>query len=179
MHFFKLPAELRNYIYELTLPEHQIFTNLIVKDRKQRWEFYSLPGLLQASKQIRAETEPVFWNLRNYFTIKSGYNHTSKLPSWIRHLSKSQTKRMYCCQHRRSAIPHWVWLLLRNEPDQDQLRLNKGTYNTDERAIVDTAHAHGTPSRGCNRSGVATEAHARGEELCLAVEAALGIERRS
>lgn len=54
--FFSLPAEIRNHIYDLSIPSHRTFVIGPWRPNTQRMQ----PPLTQVCKQIRHETVPMF-----------------------------------------------------------------------------------------------------------------------
>ena len=95
----ELPAEIRNYIYELALVED----SPIVIDPALKKAQASQPPLIRVSRQIRQETLSLFYSKNTFeFDISSkGYNaeegHSLWIPaSQVSHLTQILVRR---CQH--------------------------------------------------------------------------------
>lgn len=74
-----LPPELRNYIYDLTLPSHPVITS---KARPRRWK--TAPALLAVCSQIRSEALSMYYNSREFRFTSS---QLEIVPLWVmRHL---------------------------------------------------------------------------------------------
>lgn len=85
----RLPAELRNYIYELVLKEYRVKVYLKVCHMETR--IWQPPALLRCSQQIRAEASPIYYT-GNTFVITnqyrcSGTRAEDTLASWLRALN--------------------------------------------------------------------------------------------
>ncbi|KXT18405.1 hypothetical protein AC579_8143 [Pseudocercospora musae] len=71
-HFFALPAEIRNYIYE----------QVVSKDSVLRLRCFVLPGICRTSQQLRQESLPIFF-AQNHFVaeVKTNFEGISACPT--------------------------------------------------------------------------------------------------
>ncbi|KXT02060.1 hypothetical protein AC578_6687 [Pseudocercospora eumusae] len=71
-HFFHLPAEIRNYIYE----------HVVSKDSVLRLRCFVLPGICRTSQQLRRESLPIFF-AQNHFVaeVKTNFEGISACPT--------------------------------------------------------------------------------------------------
>ncbi|KAM3418741.1 hypothetical protein BST61_g4715 [Cercospora zeina] len=82
-HLFELPAELRNRIYELVIP-----SNTIVEIRRG---CQNQPGITRASRQLRTETLPMFYDrtIVKFGLVKEREYQAAR--SWIKTAARAGT----------------------------------------------------------------------------------------
>lgn len=95
----RLPAELRNRIYELVLVEGTVE---VFRHIRKIWKS---PALLHTSRQIRAEASSIYFG-GNSFLITGFLHHDRYLSSWLRVLpapSRAAIQRVYSEDRVRHA----------------------------------------------------------------------------
>jgi len=83
---FKLPAELRNLIYELVIIERRSVSIPPAEDRT-----HVKPGLLQVNREIRAEALPIYYGGTHF----RGHDHV-KVIRWFQSLPDDQLRMLRC-----------------------------------------------------------------------------------
>lgn len=125
-YFNRLPAELRNAVYELVLVEQKILVvgsvkgyrkrdnhelTLIVNRRgKYRIRPWTEPGILQTCKAVRQEASPLYYR-RNEFVAFAKVVQFERLGSWLKQLSRRCGPQLFET-FRISVVRGATWLPL-------------------------------------------------------------------
>ena len=139
MSFHNLPTELRNYIYGLSLPKHELFT-IFIAPEQSIWSDPPLPGLLDTSTSIRNEIKRSFYST-NKFKIWDMANSNTGMPHWVHKIHLGPTIFM-----ERFEI------LVDFDYKNQYCNHSRGLFITVVVTVKDGAmHAHATKEFSCNR----------------------------
>ena len=139
--FLRLPAELRNHIYQMVLVKSDLIDTTCSSTFYKMQALVAQPALTKVCRQIRAETLPIFYGA-NVFLVAKRYNcimdwniGSPPMDAWFQAVGRTSCRRFkhlyidYCwdvCLEHCFGMPDDVFTVKAVKPTGDVRRMLKG-----------------------------------------------------